>query len=62
MLVIDKHSIQAEKYYFNMAITLPYATNSTLTISNAAINLLKKYFKKIKIISLKKLESSSLNL
>jgi DNA polymerase V len=42
MLVIDKHTIQTSKYYFNMAITLPFATNSTLTISNAAIDLLKK--------------------
>ena len=42
MLVIDKHSIQTSKYYFNMAVTLPFATNSTLTISNAAIDMLKK--------------------
>ena len=42
MLVIDKHSIQTSKYYFNMAITLPFATNSTLTISNTAIDMLKK--------------------
>ncbi|WP_269686313.1 Y-family DNA polymerase [Flavobacterium lacustre] len=42
LLVIDRHSIQASKYYFNMAVTLPYATNSTLTISNTAIAMLKK--------------------
>lgn len=42
MLVIDKHSITSSKYYFNKAITLPYASNSTLTISNAAIALLKE--------------------
>ena len=42
MLVIDKHSIQTSKYYFNMAVTLPFATHSTLTISNAAIDILKK--------------------
>jgi len=41
-LVIDKHSIQTSKYYFNMAITLPFATHSTLTISNTAIDILKK--------------------
>ena len=41
-LVIDKHSVNASKYYFNKAITLPYASNSTLTISNAAIALLKE--------------------
>lgn len=42
LLVIDRHSIQASKYYFNMAVTLPYATNSTLTISNTAIAMLRK--------------------
>lgn len=42
MLVIDKHSVNTSKYYFNKAITLPYASNSTLTISNAAIALLKE--------------------
>ncbi|MGO4772847.1 Y-family DNA polymerase [Flavobacterium sp. W22_SRS_FK3] len=45
MLVIDRHTIKSSQYYFNMAITLPYATNSTLTISNAAIELLKKLHK-----------------
>ena len=45
MLVVDKHSVKASKYYFNMAVTLPYASNSTLTISNAAIELLKKLHK-----------------
>jgi len=42
MLVIDKHTIQTSKYYFNMAVTLPFSTNSTLTISNTAIDMLKK--------------------
>ncbi|MES2240277.1 MAG: Y-family DNA polymerase [Bacteroidota bacterium] len=42
MLLIDKHMVETSKYYFNKAITLPYATNSTLTISNAAIELLKQ--------------------
>jgi DNA polymerase V len=42
MLVVDKHTVKTTKYYFNMAITLPYASNSTLTISNAAIAMLKK--------------------
>ena len=42
MLVVDKHTVQTSKYYFNMAITLPYASNSTLTISNVAIAMLKK--------------------
>lgn len=42
MLVIDRHRVQTSKYYFNMAVTLPFATNSTLTISNTAISMLKK--------------------
>ena len=42
MLIIDKHSIQTSKYYYTMAVTLPFATNSTLTISNVAIDMLKK--------------------
>ncbi|MFV8368611.1 Y-family DNA polymerase [Flavobacterium sp. LB2R40] len=42
MLVVDKHTVQTSKYYFNMAITLPYGSNSTLTISNTAISMLKK--------------------
>ena len=42
MLVVDKHTVQTSKYYFNMAVTLPYGSNSTLTISNAAIAMLKK--------------------
>lgn len=45
MLVIDRHTIKSSKYYFNLAVTLPYATNSTLTISNAAIELLKNLHK-----------------
>lgn len=45
MLVIDKHSVKSSQYYFNMAVTLSYATNSTLTISNTAIEMLKKLHK-----------------
>ena len=44
MLVIDRHTVTTSKYYFNMAVTLPYASNSTLTISNAAIDILKKLY------------------
>ena len=44
MLVIDKHTVKTSKYYFNSAITLPFGTNSTLTISNAAIELFKKLY------------------
>ncbi|WP_026712552.1 Y-family DNA polymerase [Flavobacterium daejeonense] len=42
MLVVDKHTIKTSKYYFNSAITLPYATNSTLTIANTAVELFKQ--------------------
>lgn len=42
MLVVDKHTIKTSKYYFNSAVTLPYATNSTLTIANTAVELLKQ--------------------
>ncbi len=45
MLVVDKHTIKTSKYYFNSAITLPYATNSTLTIANTAVELLKQLHK-----------------
>jgi len=41
MLVADKHSIDIPKYHYSRAITLPFATNSAITISNAAIQLLK---------------------
>jgi DNA polymerase V len=44
MLVIDKHKYESQKYYFNKAITLPFATNSTITISNAAISILKELY------------------
>ena len=45
MLVIDKHTVETSKYYFNMAVTLPYTTNSSLTISNVAIDILKQLHK-----------------
>ncbi|HEX8018246.1 MAG TPA: Y-family DNA polymerase [Flavobacterium sp.] len=54
MLVIDRHTIKSSKYYFNMAVTLPYASNSTLTISNAAVELLKKLHKGNESIRFKK--------
>jgi DNA polymerase V len=54
MLVIDKHSIETSKYYFNMALTLPYASNSTLTITNAAVDMLKKLHKGNEGIKFKK--------
>lgn len=54
MLVIDKHTIKTSKYYFNTAVTLPYATNSTLTISNTAINMLQQLYKGNENIKFKK--------
>ena len=42
MLVVDRHKYENQKYYYNRAITLPYATNSTITIANAAIAILKE--------------------
>lgn len=54
MLVVDKHSIKTSQYYFNMAVTLPYASNSTLTISNAAVEILKKLHKGNEGIKFKK--------
>ena len=54
MLVVDKHSITTSKYYFNMAMTLPYASNSTLTITNAAVEMLKKLHKGNEGIKFKK--------
>ena len=45
MLVIDKHSNKNTQYYFNKAMTLPFATNSTLTIANTALELFKQLHK-----------------
>jgi DNA polymerase V len=42
MLVIDDHHYKSNKYYLNSAITLPFATHSTLTIANTALAILKK--------------------
>lgn len=54
MLVVDKHSVETSKYYFNSAVTLPFATNSTLTISNVAIDILKKLLQGNKHLKFKK--------
>jgi DNA polymerase V len=54
MMVIDKHKYQSTKYYFNSAITLPFATQSALTISNAAITILKKIYKENEGVKFKK--------
>jgi len=54
MLVADKHSIDTPKYHYSKAITLPYATNSAITISNAAIQLLKQIMEETDTIKFKK--------
>jgi DNA polymerase V len=54
MLVIDKHKYESQKYYFNKAVTLPFATNSTLTISTIAIEMLKELHKGNEGIKFKK--------
>lgn len=54
MLVIDKHKYESQRYYFNKAVTLPYSTNSTLTISNVAISMLKDLYKGNEGIKFKK--------
>lgn len=45
MLVVDKHRIQTNKYYFNAALNLPFGTHSNLTIAEAAVGLLKKLYR-----------------
>ncbi|MGA9637232.1 Y-family DNA polymerase [Flavobacterium sp.] len=45
MLLIDKHRVETNKYYFNAAINLPFGTHSSLTIANAAVDLLKQLHK-----------------
>lgn len=43
MLVVDNHKDEQVKFqYYNKVQTLPFATNSDLTISNVAIQLMKK--------------------
>lgn len=54
MLVADKHSINNPKYYYSRSVTLPYATASALTISNAAVELLKNMLENTDTIKFKK--------
>ena len=54
LLKIDKHKYTTNKYYFSTMTTLPYATNSSLTISNAAIDLLKTLYKDNEHLKFKK--------
>jgi DNA polymerase V len=54
MLVADKHTIDIPKYHYSLAVTLPFATNSAITISNAAIQLLKDLMASTDTIKFKK--------
>ena len=54
MLIIDKHKVETSKYYYNKALTLPYASNSTLTISKAAVELLKVLYDEAPRLKFKK--------
>lgn len=54
MLVADKHSIDIPKYHYSRAVTLPYATNSALTISAAAVALLKQLMANTDTVRFKK--------
>ncbi|WP_136667680.1 Y-family DNA polymerase [Flavobacterium sp. H122] len=42
MLLVDRHKYESRQYYFNAAVTLPFATQSSLTIANESIKILKK--------------------
>lgn len=59
MLVADKHNIDNPRYHYSKAVTLPFSTNSAITINSAALQLLKevmestdtKKFKKAGVIA-----------
>lgn len=54
MLVADKHSIDNPKYHYSRAITLPFATNSAITINNAALQVLKELLQSTDTVKFKK--------
>lgn len=54
MLLIDKHKYESKQYYFNAAVTLPFATQSSLTITTEAIKILKKLYENKEGIRFKK--------
>ena len=54
MMVADKHSIDNPKYHYSKALTLPFATNSAITISNAAIKLLNEIMESADTVKFKK--------
>lgn len=44
LLVKDRHQAQNKRYYFSQMETLPFASNSSITISTVAVSLLKKLY------------------
>ena len=54
MMVADKHSIDIPKYHYSKALTLPFATNSAITISNVAIRLLNEILEGTATVKFKK--------
>jgi DNA polymerase V len=54
MLVADKHSIDDPKYHYSKGATLPFATNSALTISTTAVQLLKEMLAETNTVKFKK--------
>ena len=44
LLVKDRHQAQNTRYYFSQMETLPFASNSSLTISAVAVKLLEKLY------------------
>lgn len=54
MMVADKHSIDNPKYHYSKALTLPFATNSAITISNVAIKLLNEIMESTDTVKFKK--------
>lgn len=54
MLVADKHSIDNPRYHYSQGMALPFATNSAITISNAAILLLKEMLAQADTVRFKK--------
>lgn len=44
LLVKDKHQSNTRRHYYSQMETLPFASNSTITISNLAIQILEKLY------------------
>ncbi|RYJ41417.1 Y-family DNA polymerase [Flavobacterium beibuense] len=53
-LVADKHNLNNPKYYYSRATLLPFASQSGITISNAAVTLLKSMLAETESVIFKK--------